>query len=54
MKCKWKQNYTAFLRVFSYGMIMAAILKATGMASPVRQDYSITGSKLFSLPGMIE
>jgi hypothetical protein len=54
MKCQWKHNYIAFLRPFSYGMIMATILKATGMNSPVTRYYSIIGSKLFSLPGMIE
>jgi hypothetical protein len=46
MKCKWKHTYTAFLRAFSHGMVMATILKATGLRSPVRRDYSIAGSKI--------
>jgi hypothetical protein len=45
MKCKWKHHYTAFLRTFSHGMIMATILETTEMNSPVRRDYLIVGSK---------
>jgi hypothetical protein len=46
MKCQWKHNYTGFLRVFSHGLVMATVLKATGMSSPLRRDYSIAGSKI--------
>jgi hypothetical protein len=46
IKCKSRHSYTAFLRAFSNGMMMATILKATGLSSPVRRDYSIVGSKI--------
>jgi hypothetical protein len=54
IKCKSKHSFTAFLRVFSNNMMTATILKAAGLSSPVRRDYSIVGSKLIWFTDLIE
>jgi hypothetical protein len=46
MRHKWNHNYIAFLPVLSHGIIMATILIATRMSSPVRRDHLIAGSKI--------
>lgn len=54
MRYKLKHNVTACLRALSWSVMMATILKATELISPVQRDYSIALSKLFHSTGMTE